>query len=90
MEANNPLHPISNRSTHMATKTYSAGVKEYRGTYWEPHYTPKDTDILACFKITPQAGVDREELASRTSTSSRRTIPSRSTSSCWPAIMCTK
>ena len=47
----------------MATKTYNAGVKEYRSTYWEPHYTPKDTDILACFKITPQPGVDREELA---------------------------
>ena len=47
----------------MATKTYNAGVKEYRSTYWEPHYTPKDTDILACFKITPQAGVDREEVA---------------------------
>lgn len=23
----------------------------------------KETDILACFKITPQAGVDREEAA---------------------------
>ena len=32
----------------MATKTYNAGVKEYRSTYWEPHYTVKDTDILAC------------------------------------------
>ncbi|MDA8383150.1 MAG: ribulose-bisphosphate carboxylase large subunit, partial [Betaproteobacteria bacterium] len=47
----------------MAVKTYNAGVKEYRSTYWEPHYTPKDTDILAVFKITPQAGVDREEAA---------------------------
>ena len=47
----------------MATKTYNAGVKEYRSTYWEPHYTVKDTDILACFKITPQPGVDREEVA---------------------------
>ena len=41
----------------MAVKTYNAGVKEYRETYWMPDYTPKDTDILACFKITPQAGV---------------------------------
>jgi hypothetical protein len=47
----------------MAVKKYSAGVKEYRQTYWMPEYTPKDTDILACFKITPQAGVDREEIA---------------------------
>ena len=41
-------------------KTYSAGVKEYRSTYWEPNYSVKETDILACFKITPQPGVDRE------------------------------
>ena len=47
----------------MAVKTYSAGVKEYRETYWMPDYTPKDTDILACFKITPQEGVPREEVA---------------------------
>ena len=46
-----------------AAKAYSAGVKEYRHTYWEPHYDVKDTDILACFKITPQPGVDREEAA---------------------------
>jgi ribulose-bisphosphate carboxylase large chain len=47
----------------MAVKTYNAGVKEYRQTYWTPNYTPLDTDILACFKITPQPGVDREEVA---------------------------
>ena len=47
----------------MAVKTYQAGVKEYRQTYWMPEYTPLDTDLLACFKITPQPGVDREEAA---------------------------
>ncbi len=47
----------------MSSKAYDAGVKEYRQTYWEPHYTPKDTDILACFKIVPQQGVPREEAA---------------------------
>jgi ribulose-bisphosphate carboxylase large chain len=47
----------------MASKTYDAGVKEYRSTYWEPDYAVKDTDLLACFKITPQAGVPREEAA---------------------------
>ena len=47
----------------MAVKSYSAGVKEYRETYWMPDYTPKDTDLLACFKITPQPGVPREEVA---------------------------
>ncbi|MBY0378145.1 MAG: hypothetical protein K2Q33_06265, partial [Gammaproteobacteria bacterium] len=45
----------------MAVKTYNAGVKEYRQTYWTPDYTPLATDLLACFKITPQPGVDREE-----------------------------
>ncbi len=44
-------------------KTYQAGVKEYRETYWEPDYTPKDSDLLAVFKITPQPGVPREEAA---------------------------
>ncbi len=47
----------------MADKTYSAGVKEYRETYWMPEYTPKESDILACFKVIPQAGVPREEVA---------------------------
>ena len=44
-------------------KTYEAGVKAYRQTYWAPDYVPLDSDILACFKITPQPGVDREEAA---------------------------
>ncbi|MEW6038221.1 MAG: ribulose-bisphosphate carboxylase large subunit, partial [Pseudomonadota bacterium] len=47
----------------MAVKTYNAGVKEYRETYWDPNYTPADTDLLAVFKITPQPGVAREEAA---------------------------
>ncbi|MBT6094117.1 MAG: form I ribulose bisphosphate carboxylase large subunit [Rhodospirillaceae bacterium] len=47
----------------MSTKAYDAGVKDYQATYWEPNYTPKDTDILACFKIVPQEGVPREEAA---------------------------
>src|SRR5512147_2229819 len=46
-----------------AAKAYSAGVKQYRDTYWEPDYRVQDTDLLACFKITPQPGVDREEAA---------------------------
>jgi len=45
------------------THRYSAGVKEYRQTYWQPDYAVKDTDLLACFKITPQQGVAREEAA---------------------------
>jgi len=44
-------------------KTYDAGVKEYRSTYWEPDYAVKETDVLAVFKVIPQAGVPREEAA---------------------------
>ena len=47
----------------MATKSYQAGVKAYAETYWTPEYAPKDTDLLACFKVTAQAGVPREEAA---------------------------
>ncbi len=43
---------------------YKAGVIPYKKMgYWRPEYTPKETDILACFRITPQAGVDPEEAA---------------------------
>ena len=31
--------------------------------YWEPDYEPKDTDVIALFRITPQDGVDPEEAA---------------------------
>jgi len=38
---------------------YKAGVMEYKKMgYWEPTYEPKDTDILALFRVTPQDGVD--------------------------------
>jgi ribulose-bisphosphate carboxylase large chain len=38
---------------------YSAGVMEYRQMgYWDPDYEPRDTDILAVFRVTPQDGVD--------------------------------
>ena len=47
----------------MGEKTYIAGVKEYRAMYWDPAYTPKDSDFLACFKIVAQNGVPREEAA---------------------------
>jgi ribulose-bisphosphate carboxylase large chain len=45
-------------------KRYSAGVMKYRNMgYWEPDYEPKDTDVLALFRITPQDGVDPVEAA---------------------------
>jgi ribulose-bisphosphate carboxylase large chain len=38
---------------------YRAGVMEYKKMgYWEPDYEPKDTDIIALFRVTPQDGVD--------------------------------
>ena len=38
---------------------YKAGVMEYRKMgYWQPDYEPKDTDIIALFRVTPQDGVD--------------------------------
>jgi len=41
---------------------FEAGVKEYRQMgYWRPDYVPRDTDILAAFRVTPQAGVSPEE-----------------------------
>jgi ribulose-bisphosphate carboxylase large chain len=42
---------------------YQAGVKDYKLTYYTPDYTPKDTDILAAFRMTPQPGVPPEECA---------------------------
>ncbi|HYD66773.1 form I ribulose bisphosphate carboxylase large subunit [Azospirillum sp.] len=43
---------------------WSAGVMEYRKMgYWQPDYEPKDTDLLCCFRITPQDGVDPIEAA---------------------------
>ena len=38
---------------------YKSGVMEYkRMGYWEPDYEPKDTDVIALFRVTPQEGVD--------------------------------
>jgi ribulose-bisphosphate carboxylase large chain len=43
---------------------YKSGVMEYRRMgYWEPNYEPKDTDVIALFRITPQDGVDPIEAA---------------------------
>ena len=43
---------------------YAAGVLKYAQMgYWQPHYHPAETDVLALFRITPQEGVDPEEAA---------------------------
>src|ERR1700730_4608377 len=47
-----------------AKKRYRAGVLKYRQMgYWEADYSPKDTDPLCLFRITPQDGVDPIEAA---------------------------
>ena len=47
-----------------AAARYKAGVLKYAQMgYWEPDYTPRDTDVLALFRITPQEGVDPAEAA---------------------------
>ena len=47
-----------------AKKRYSAGVLKYKQMgYWQPDYVPKETDVIAMFRITPQEGVDSEECA---------------------------
>jgi ribulose-bisphosphate carboxylase large chain len=43
---------------------YKAGVLKYAQMgYWDADYEPKDTDLIACFRITPQEGVDPIEAA---------------------------
>ncbi|UCE32936.1 MAG: ribulose-bisphosphate carboxylase large subunit, partial [Burkholderiales bacterium] len=43
---------------------YKAGVLKYAQMgYWDADYEPKDTDVLALFRITPQEGVDPVEAA---------------------------
>ena len=45
-------------------KRYAAGVLKYAQMgYWDGDYVPKDTDLLALFRITPQDGVDPIEAA---------------------------
>ena len=52
------------RATRTGAERYRAGVIPYREMgYWEPDYTPRDTDVVAVFRITPQDGVPAEEAA---------------------------
>src|ERR1700687_5049887 len=49
--------------TAVAREAYRAGVHDYSETYYDPGYRPKDTDILAAFRVTPQPDVPAEEAA---------------------------
>jgi ribulose-bisphosphate carboxylase large chain len=52
------------RRIENAAERYRAGVLKYAQMgYWRPDYEPKETDILALFRITPQDGVEPEEAA---------------------------
>jgi ribulose-bisphosphate carboxylase large chain len=42
---------------------FEAGVREYREIYWTPGYQPRETDVLAAFRVVPQPGVAPEEAA---------------------------
>jgi len=43
---------------------YKSGVMPYAQMgYWDPDYEPKETDIIAVFRISPQEGVDPIEAA---------------------------
>jgi ribulose-bisphosphate carboxylase large chain len=43
---------------------YKSGVISYKNMgYWQPDYEPITTDVIALFRITPQPGVDPEEVA---------------------------
>jgi ribulose-bisphosphate carboxylase large chain len=51
-------------TTRTSAERYKAGVMPYKQMgYFEPDYEPKDTDVICCFRITPQDGVDPEEAA---------------------------
>src|SRR6478735_3836195 len=54
-EADMNLHT----GTVRGKERYRSGTMEYaRMGYWEPDYVPKDTDVIALFRVTPQEGVD--------------------------------
>jgi ribulose-bisphosphate carboxylase large chain len=44
------------------TQRWNAGVIPYAEMgYWQPDYEPKDSDVLAAFRVVPQPGVPPEE-----------------------------
>jgi ribulose-bisphosphate carboxylase large chain len=54
----------ASRNAREPRSRYVAGVMKYREMgYWQPDYTPKETDVTALFRITRQPGVKPEEAA---------------------------
>jgi ribulose-bisphosphate carboxylase large chain len=55
---------IGTRAIGSKADRYKAGVLKYADMgYWDAKYQPKDTDVLAMFRITPQEGVEPNEAA---------------------------
>ena len=56
---------LTSTNDHQPKKDrWAAGVTPYREMgYYDPDYEPRDTDVLAAFRIIPQAGVDPIEAA---------------------------
>src|SRR5580765_1585336 len=47
-----------------AKERWDPGVQSYAGMgYWNPDYEPKETDVLAVFRVAPQDGVEPIEAA---------------------------
>ncbi|HSH62075.1 MAG TPA: hypothetical protein VK988_20995 [Acidimicrobiales bacterium] len=65
-------------------KRSSSGVLPYAELgYWQPDYEPTHTNVLACFRIVPQPGVEPEEASAAVageSSTARSSTPMRATS----------
>jgi len=58
------MTPTTTATTDRKKDRWASGVTPYAEMgYYDADYTPKDTDILAAFRITPQPGVDPIEAA---------------------------
>jgi ribulose-bisphosphate carboxylase large chain len=58
------MSPTSSKDHEAKKDRWAAGVTPYREMgYYDADYEPRDTDVLAAFRITPQAGVDPIEAA---------------------------
>src|SRR6266581_980041 len=56
--------PTIPTETGVRKARYAPGVLKYKQMgYWQPDYSPKDTDVICVFRITLQEGVEPEEAA---------------------------
>jgi hypothetical protein len=73
--------PATTTPDHVAPKRnrWASGVTPYAEMgYFDPDYEPKDTGILAAFRITPQPGVDAVEAAAA--------VPGESSTATWTVV----